>query len=221
MRLEKTAYTIKSISGYKLITRLTAVLLAYGSLCWATSEGGPAISGRVSDAVGGAIPNARIFLHKLSGEPYEATATPDNKGEYAFDALPDGYYSLRVTAGFVGVSYEPLKIEFPRQLRRMFVLEVADTGSGDGVYSSSELVGILDLLGKPISGATICAVPVELGHRPACTVTNRLGQYFLSLQPGMYVINVIQEGGQSQEYRMDMGTAGEYRDRVHLTPSAK
>lgn len=218
MRSDSTVYIIE-VETRKVARRGAALATFFLVACASAAGSRPALSGRVLDGAGGPIPGATVFAHRISGEPYDATAIPGPNGEYVFDALPDGSYAVRAAAsGFVSVSYEPLRIVFPNGVQRDFTLVVADVGSGDGVYSSSELVGELITQGRRVSGATICLVSIDPKRKPSCTTTNRLGQYFLAVEPGLYTVGVSTREGLNADYPLDMRIVGEYRNRVSVRP---
>jgi hypothetical protein len=100
------------------------------------AAGPQALTGHVTGQGGAPIPLASVYVHKLAGEPFDAKSPIGPSGEFSFDALPDGNYAVRALSdGFVSVSYEPVRVRFPRQVRLNFTLLVADIGSGDGVYT--------------------------------------------------------------------------------------
>lgn len=176
-----------------------------------------ALSGRVVDETGGPLPGAKVTAHKVSGEQFDESSQTDSQGRYSFPELPDGEYSIEGTlAGFVSVSYKPVRIYFPAQVAWNFVLSVAAFG-GDAVYASSELVGELRWKGARVSRANVCLITPGGPHRPVCTATNRLGQYFLDVPPGTYIVTVDGEGGLKSRQPLDMTAAGEYRNKITLS----
>ncbi len=180
----------------------------------AVSAARVALSGRVTDVAGGGVPWAAVTIHKLSGEAFVQSFQTDKQGNYSFPELPDGEYSVEAeTRGFVSVTYKPVRIYFPGQVQENFVLEAAGLGEG-GVYASSQLVGELFRRGARVTSARICVTHTGDQGRPFCTVTNRFGQYFLDVSPGIYKVTVDVGGHVDAEQRMDMTIAGEYRNKV-------
>jgi hypothetical protein len=157
-----------------------------------------------------------ITVRKLSGDKFDASSQTDSGGSYSFPELPDGEYSVEATLrGFVGVSYKPVRIYFPAQVRRDFVLAVAFVG-GDAVYASSELVGELIWKGARVPRANICLFRLDGPYRPTCTSTNGLGQYYLDVPPEKYNSTVSGDGGLSVSQSLDLSTPGEYRNKIKL-----
>jgi hypothetical protein len=176
-----------------------------------------ALSGNVTDETGSPLRGAKITLQKLSGEPFDESSQTDSQGRYSFPELPDGEYSIEAgLKGFGSVLYKPVQIFFPAQVRRNFVLEVVDLGTEGGVYASSELVGELTWKGARVAHANVCAVRTDGQHGPVCTTTNRLGQYFPGVPPGLYTIAVDGQGGLKSKQQLDMSVAGEYRNKITL-----
>jgi hypothetical protein len=162
-----------------------------------------------------------VSIHKLSGDQFDASSQTDSGGSYSFPELPDGEYSVEATMrGFMGVSYKPVRIYFPAQVRRDFVLAVAFVG-GDAVYASSQLVGELMWKGARVPRANICLSRLDGPYRPICTTTNRLGQYYLDAPPEKYNITVNGDGGLSSSQPLDLSAAGEYRNKIALPDAGK
>jgi hypothetical protein len=175
-----------------------------------------ALSGRVADESGGPLPTATVSVRKLSGEQFIQSSQTDSHGRYSFPELPDGEYSVEAAlAGFVSVTYKPMRIYFPAEVREDFVLGVAAFGS-DAVYTSSQLVGELMWRGARMPAATICVTKASEPPHPICTVTNGLGHYFLDLSPAIYTVTIDFGRGLHAKDRLDLRTAGQYRNKISL-----
>ena len=104
---------------------------------------GVALSG-FADETGSPRGGAIVSVRKLTGEPFNGSSRTDQRGHYAFPKLPDGEYSVEATLeGFDTVLYKPVRIYFPAEVQRSFVLSVIYLGTEGGVYASSQLVGEL------------------------------------------------------------------------------
>jgi hypothetical protein len=183
----------------------------------ADGSAGPALSGSVSDKGGGPLAGATVSVHKLSGDRYDQSAQTNGQGQYSFPELPNGEYSVGAELqGFVSVSFNPVRIYFPYHVHWDFVLHVAYLGGEGGIYASSDLLGELMLGRARVANASICLTRSDGSGNPACTTTNRLGQYFLSVSPGVYDVTVVGPGGVKGKQRLDASGAGEYRDRIVL-----
>lgn len=78
------------------------LVLLCGRSAWAQSESGrAAITGRVTDATGGVIPNAAITV-TATQTGQTRTLTSDGAGLYSVPSLPVGTYSIVVTEGGFG-----------------------------------------------------------------------------------------------------------------------
>lgn len=117
--------------------------------------------------------------------------------------------------GFVTASSSPVRIYFPYYVRWDFVLRLAYIHEG-GIYSSSDLLGELVSGSDRVARAKVCLTPAGGSGRPTCTTTTRFGQYFLSVPPGVYDVTVEGRGGVESKQKLDMSSAGEYRDRIIL-----
>ncbi len=173
-----------------------------------------ALSGQVADQSGSPLQSVAVTLHKLSGDHFDESSLTDSRGRYSFADLPDGEYSLEAELrGFVSVRYKPLRIYFPADVERNFVLELAGFGH-DGVYASSKLVGELFWRGARVSTASICLNRADQSQQPVCTVTNGLGQYVIDVPSAVYVVTVDRGAGLHTEETLDLSTAGEYRNKL-------
>jgi hypothetical protein len=198
-------------------SRLAARVALAALLLSATEARGTAkvaLSGRVADETGDPLPAATVSVRTLSGEQFYQSSQTDPQGHYSFPELPDGEYSVEAAlTGFVSVLYKPVRIYFPAEVRENFVLGVAALG-GDAVYASSELVGELLWRGVRMPTATICVTRADEPPHPICTVTNRLGQYFLDLPPAIYTATIDFGHGLRAKDRLDLRTAGQYRNKI-------
>ncbi|MPY89664.1 MAG: TonB-dependent receptor [Luteitalea sp.] len=78
----------------------------------------PAVSGRIVDASGWAVPGVSVILRRPASG-FEQTATTDSDGHYGFDQVPDGAYSITaLLPGFsvarkeVVLGREPVVVQF-------------------------------------------------------------------------------------------------------------
>ena len=199
----------------RLFLRATLTLIAL-SAGGAVGVAESALSGRVTDKVGGPLPGATVSIHKLSGDRYDESVQTDGQGQYSFAELPNGEYSVGAELhGFVSASFSPVRVYFPAGVRWDFALRLAYVAEG-GISESSDLLGELMLGNVRVAGASICLTRSDASGHAACTTTNRLGQYFLSVPPAVYDVTVELRGGVKTGQRLDMGGTGEYRDRVFL-----
>jgi hypothetical protein len=172
----------------------------------------PAVSGRVLDPGGYPLRDATVTLRNLSGreDPVVARTNPD--GSFNVEEILDGDYSVEVNCrSFMTISMQPVHIEFPRGFRRDFRLELCCVQEG-GISARAELVGRLTYLQRSLPGATICLA--KQGAQAACTESNGLGQYFLSLEPGSYDASVTFRGKLVWKQSLELSNPGPYRDAL-------
>jgi hypothetical protein len=178
-----------------------------------------ALSGHVIDTLGRPIWLATVSVNKLSGDRFVQSQQTNREGQFSFDALPDGDYLVETESkGFVSESLKPIRVVFPSQVRRDFRLEVAPANEG-GIYTSSELVGELFWHGDRFARANVCLTRTDAPEPPHCTVTNRLGQYFLSVPPGTYDVSIDDSRGLKAKHRIDMSRPDQYRNKI--TPETR
>jgi hypothetical protein len=184
----------------------------------------PALSGHVTDQRGQPLPGATVSIHKISGEPFEATVRTDVDGTFSVSEMPDGDYSIRADfTGFVSTAFEPVRIYFPSHLRWDITLRIGYFGGEGGVFSNSELVGELMLKGRRLPNAAVCLTrespdPVS---KPVCTQTNRLGQYLIAVPPAEYRVSVV-DGGRTLVTRdLNLKVAGQYRNKINPDTTEK
>lgn len=209
MKLERIASINRRPAGL-----LPFLLVIIVSGCFARVNAA-ALSGRVTDQNGDPLAATQITAHKLGGNSHDSSAKSDADGRFAFELLPDGNYLVTaVHPGFSSVSIDTVVIAFPLQVTWNPLLRVAELGL-EGTLSS-DLIGELTIGGRPISGATVC-LSAEL--RRVCTRTNELGQYFLAVPPGRYMVSVSGPDGPKIQSTLDMTSAGIYRDKIHPGPN--
>ena len=83
----------------RLLTSFLSLLLLFTSAAFAQLTTAD-ILGTVTDATGAVVPNATVVLTNL-GTNEKRTATSNASGDYSFNVLPVGHYSISVkAAGF-------------------------------------------------------------------------------------------------------------------------
>lgn len=174
----------------------------------------PAVRGVVRDPNGDPLPQAIVFLRTSSGDSAQISAKVDGRGAFSVDALPDGDYEIEAThPGFLSVVYRPVRIVFPLRSRFDFQLPISVVG-GDAIEVSSNLVGRLRSEQMSVDGIRICLTKSG-GGAPYCTVSNRLGQYFVEVPPGVYSV-VLKFARGEQRLEVDLTMVGAHRDVIRL-----
>ena len=195
-------------------TQYTALFLVASSLSVLAADRS-ALHGRVSDLAGQPLQGVLVTASSVSGEHLEQSLQTDVRGEYSFPELPDGVYAITAKLdGFVSISLQPIRIYYPVQTKRDFRLEVADLGTEGGIFTHSAVVGELKSGSTRVASAKICLLRMAISAEPVCTTTNRLGQYFLLVAPGVYDVTIEPSGGAASWKRLDLTVPGEYRNKL-------
>ena len=109
--------------GIKL-SALFAAGAAFGQVTTAT------LYGTVTDPTGAVIPGARFTLTN-NGTGASQTKTADAAGEVGFTFLSVGTYNIRIEAsGFKVYQARELQLSAAQNVRRSFVVSIANTGTG-------------------------------------------------------------------------------------------
>jgi hypothetical protein len=117
-----------------LVLLLLAAPTAFGQLT--TSD----ILGTVTDSSGAELPNAAVTLRNLGTNAIRTTRT-NGSGDYTFNLLPPGHYSLRVEAqGFKTSTTENLSVEAGDRARADARLEVGASNETISVEAQTPLL---------------------------------------------------------------------------------
>ncbi len=152
-------------------------------------------------------------VQSVSDPDVHFQTTADKDGHYSFREVPDGEYSLEARAtGLVAVRYSPIRVKFPLPVQKDFVLDIAPGHEG-GIQIQADVVGALAQSGRTLAHAKVC---LSQESRESCAETNGIGQYYLSVPPGIYVVAISIDGNTLWKGRLELPRAGEYRDKLQL-----
>ncbi len=84
----------------------------------------------------------------------------------------------------------------------------------------STLSGTLRRDSTPVAAANICILD-KRGVRLNRTVTNDLGEYALSVHPGIYEVEIQVSKNEKYRSQIDISTPGLYRDRLKIGETKK
>jgi hypothetical protein len=119
------------------------------------------VQGRITDASGAVVANARIVLVE-TGTSAERATTSGAGGEYRFDLLPIGTYRVDVeSAGLRRVSLPGLVVEVGRTIVQDFRLEVGDFTDTVQIVGGVPLIERSMALGQIIERRTIETLPLN------------------------------------------------------------
>ena len=181
------------------------------SLCYAQA----AVWGRVQDEMRQELAGAIVTAQSLSSPPLRFSTKTDRAGNYAFDELPDGDYSLGAAAdGHIGTTYSPIKVRYPTRESRDFVLPLVIYETKT-IELNVSIFGTLLVGGRPLVRATVCLLrePVK-----RCVETNQLGQYSLAVEPGVYRAWVMNNERILWASSLEFPRPDSYRDPIRIKP---
>ena len=160
-----------------------------------------------------ALPKARVGVRNLlTGNIL--TGETGGEGRVCLQSIPEGLYSVTVSlAGFLNVKYYPVRVSYPQKHALTVTLPLGEITEGR-IADDAILSGTLGRDGAAIKGAKICLV-TPTGSRIACTVTDDLGEYSLSVPTGVYDAEMTDSGGTVYRQSIDLSTPGAiYHDRL-------
>ena len=146
--------------------------------------------------------------HELKGEA-------DREGHWCSTKLPEGVYSVETgLQGFLNVRYLPVHVTYPGTNQLTFRLPVGEITEG-GVGTDATISGTLQHAGETVPGARICLFKLSAQAPAACTATNRLGEYALTVATGAYRAEIT-DAGKVHRSALDLSSPGHYRDALQI-----
>lgn len=159
------------------VFEIMAVILMLLTASAALSQATTSLSGQVSDVTGAIIPGASVTVTSTSTGAMRTTAT-NNSGEFNFQQLPSGRYTLMVASpGFATVKEPPFDLLVSQPANINVKMEVATGQTQVTVTASSQpILNTTDAtIGNGFAGQQIQELPIEGRNVPD----------LLSLQPGV------------------------------------
>jgi len=154
-----------------------------------------------------------VVLTNVSKPDLVFAVLTDSRGYFSIDTVPNGVYWLLATAvGFE--TEEPVlhHIHFPKGLDIAFFLTPKGASDSEPRHSA-EVWGELSGSSGPLGGAKVC---LSGNGQETCTLTNRLGQYSLSLAPGAYSGYVVWKDEVKWKGILSLDQAKDYADAIEL-----
>lgn len=140
---------------------LPLLLLSFSGLAWSQSFTGR-IVGTVTDASGAVVPNAEVKAVELATNR-TLTATSNADGNYAFNEVPRGEYTVEVSAqGFKRITQRGIQLAIGQQARVDLRLEVGAVSEAVEVTADASLLETVDsVLGKVVDNKRITELPLN------------------------------------------------------------
>ena len=157
-----------------------ALCLAVAAPVWAQSSYTANARGVVTDASGGAVPNAKVVLTEADRNlPH--VATTDEAGRYFLTALPPGMYTLMVEAnGFKRYTLKNVQLAVQQQATLDVPLQVGELSASVEVTSEAPLLNTtIATLGQVIENKYMVSLP-NIG---------RNALFYLTMTPGVVGTN--------------------------------
>lgn len=151
----------RSVAGHVIAVGVLALLNLQAQVAAQTAG---ILQGRITDASGAIVPGARIVLIDEATD-IQRTTTADGRGQYRFDTLPIGTYSLRVESpGLKGALLQQLVVEVGRTIVRDFRLEIGDLTDTVIVVAAVPAIERSLAVGQIFDRATIENLPINGRH---------------------------------------------------------
>ena len=181
---------------------------------------GGTICSTVIDPGGLPLPNASTKILGLLSAPVRFSGLTDQSGKVCLTAVPEGLYAVEISlTGFLNVRYYPVRLLARNTANLTFTLPFGYIGEG-GVVPESLVSGSLRRVDIAVSGVKICLFASDRSIPEACDITDDLGEYAISVAPGVYWVEISERGKQIQpRRRLDLSTPGRYRNRIGLEAS--
>lgn len=195
---------------------LTAVAVGFCSALEASS-----ICATIGDRDGQPLPRTTMRVVSLTDSTMQYSASGNSKGVACVNRMPEGLYAVEASeAGFMNVRYYPVRVTFPHDVALEFRLPFGEISEGLGLVEST-VSGTLTQDGRPAEGIKICLFQQEKPTPAACSITNDLGQYALTVAPGKYAVQFYRSGRLIETATLDLTSPGFYRNRLLLGPQPR
>jgi hypothetical protein len=198
-----------------LLSGSKAIGLMAAAFCTVTSLTAAELCVKVTDYGDLPLPQAVVSVINLA-KANEYRARTDSKGSACIVGVEEGLYSVEAgLEGFLNVRYHPVRITYPAKTQLTFRLPFSEITEG-GLAQDVMLSGTLQHEGKPFSIARVCVVSGKANDR-RCVTATELGEYALSVPPGVYTVDVRTAQGAEYRTKVDVSVAGIYRNRITIT----
>ena len=150
----------------------------------------------------------------------EAMTSTDRRGTACIESLPEGWYSVEVTAtGFLSMRYHPVRLIPERSRLLLFQLDFGDAATEPFDAVDALVSGTLRSNGEPVTRARIClrrkGAPE---NEEQCTGMSSNGEYVLSVVPGEYQVQITTDG-KAFTSSLNVASPGIYRNLLSIERS--
>jgi len=176
-----------------LVVRIPALLILFssGALCQTSTT---SLQGTVTDPSGAAIANATVVLVNAESKT-ERTATTGAQGEYRFQFLPPGNYTLNVSAsGFASQHQTGLQLLVNTPATVNVQLKIGSAGESVTVTGEPPPLNMVDAsLGNTFGEAQVKQIPIE-GRNVPDLLTLQAGVAYTGNRPDVDKNNDTRSG---------------------------
>ncbi len=138
------------------------LLLLLQSMAWGQAQNTGTVSGNVTDPQARVLTGAKVLL-SLPGQGRQFTAETNEKGEYLFNDVAVGVYTLRIdVAGFEGYVVQSIQVDADQNVRIDAQLQVGAVGAEVTVEASSTVVDTRSAtIGTMIDNKLVEELPID------------------------------------------------------------
>lgn len=165
-----------------LVTKIIFVTVMAASLTWASS-----ICVTVVDPAKYPLVGVSVVVRSIE-QKIESSNTTDKQGIACVESLPEGLYSVEAsTDGFLSVVLQPVRL-MPEKRRSLRIeLMIREIPEDDYFTVDALLSGTLRLNGATVPNTRVCLRKSrQPDQEPICGTTNALGEYVITVSPGVY-----------------------------------
>jgi hypothetical protein len=184
-------------------------------VCFENSATPSTLCVKVTDYAGLPLQDASVVIVNLATKNLYNTNTARN-GAVCVSQIPEGLYSVEAgLTGFLNVRYYPARLTSLAPLELRYRLPFGEITEG-GVTEDAIISGTLQQEEKALIGANICVFEIDRSSSLRCVATNDLGEYALSLPPGVYRVEVRTLVGSTHRLKVDVSKPGLYRNLITI-----
>lgn len=170
---------------------------------------------KVTDEAELPIPETLIRIIELKTTHSHEQHTNED-GRTCFTEIAEGAYSVEASRqGFLNAKYFPLHVA-PVQTATLTIRLPIDQVVEGRVTEDVIVSGTLTQRDAPFSNVNICFRSMK-DRRRSCVTSDRIGQYFITLRPGVFEIELRSDSKVLRKLRVDLTTpGGVYHDILKL-----